>query len=856
MAKGITLLDKNNNIVYPRTILEQVYNKEGTNRLDNILRLLQTNIESDIADTNLAVAQLREELDAFLSDATVSGEVRDAIIEIKNLLDSNSSDVVGELVATMAALRDEAVRNVAQTLTETQKSTARANIGAVGVSATYGDGLATLSYGGNAIFPETKGNQVKLSIGGNAEDAIKANGENIEKERVRAIAREDEIAETLAETKEKVDAFLVDADTSEQAIDKLKELQDYIKSDETSASQMLGEIAQNKQDIADNATNIDKEAARAKQTEMYLESQKANKSGYYENLSVGIADNLSGRGEATESEFSFRPSGGENKSIEDGTARINTIKGNSVVYNQCAKDPLFETENNSNWLYRGYSSYNVSNGTVEIISGGNDECYIDQFFNFAKEHVYLFICDVKGGGRQSGIRAYYEGISRAQYANVNELNKWERLHVFVKSSIEESGSSRIRLYCTDSGNVTSYFRKPRLIDLTKIFGAGNEPTTVEEFEALYGNTPNEYNEGTIIDNHTSAIKSVGVNAWDEEYELGWIDNTGANRVNSAYIRSKNYIQVLKNSIYRIEILGNNNTDGLYYLYDENKNIIASGGYGVNGNNLEREFATGNASYIRFYINESRGTYMRNICIHLVHTGYLNGKYFPYESQTRQLPTVEGGLKSAGTAYDEIRYNKGKDKWEHIQRVGSVDLGTLEWKFLSGTETSNNRFATLSGLDNAKSPAYGERPNVLCSKYKRISPYEFYEVLSADLGVGISRESAQVILLDKRYNDDVVALKSSLQGVILNYELAEPIITELNVDISPDYKVWDYGTEEAISEVLSTPVRINANYGFNAVGQIIDNTVLIQELLARVAVLEAQVAQANSANIEPIEPVVE
>ena len=94
---------------------------------------------------------------------------------------------------------------------------------------------------------------------------------------------------------------------------------------------------------------------------------------------------------------------------------------------------------------------------------------------------------------------------------------------------------------------------------------------------------------------------------------------------------------------------------------------------------------------------------------------------------------------------------------------------------------------------------------------------------------------------------------SLQGVILNYELAEPVVTELDVDISPDYKVWDYGTEEAISEVLSTPVRINANYGFNAVGQITDNTELIKELLARVAVLEAQVAQAN---VEQIEPIVE
>lgn len=828
MAKGITLLDRNNNIVYPRTVIEQVYNKEGTNRLDNILRLLQTNIESDIADTNLAVAQLREELDAFLADATVSGEVRDAIIEIKNLLDSNSSDVVGELVAAMSALRDEAVRNVAQTLTETQKSTARTNIGAVGVSATYGDGLATISYDGNAIFPETKGNQVKLSIGGNAEDAIKANGENIEKERVRAIAREDEIAETLADTKEKVDTFLEDADTSEQAIDKLKELQDYIKNDETSASQMLGDIAQNKQDIADTAEALEKEATRAKQTEMYLESQKADKSGYYENLSVGVADNLSGRGEATESEFSFRPSGGENKSIEDGTARINSIKGNSVVYNQLATQP----EDNIGKV--GETKYFVFNSQFLPKNNHVYLCTVYQKETLTSCERNTFSVTYHS---KSGLREKYENVS----TNYN-LNKGLRGWFFTLNDVTDMGYITLWIHSPDKDVAYENFQ---LHDLTLMFGAGNEPTTVEKFESLYGNMPHEFIEGTIIDNHTAEIKSVGVNAWDEEWELGWIDNTGANRVSLAYIRSKNYIQVLKNSTYRIDILGNNNTDGLYYLYDENKNIIASGGYSVNNNNLIGELDTGNASYIRFYINESRGTYMRNICIHLVRTGYLNGKYFPYESQTRQLPTVEGGLKSAGTAYDEIRYNKSKDKWEHVKRIGSVDLGTLYW------EVVDNRHRTGGILNDVKRVENYQIANLLCAKYTRLSANETYLQ-----NVGVATDPNGNLFV---YNPSIEfgePFKQAMQGVILNYELATPIVTELDVDISPDYKVWDYGTEEAISEVLSTPVRINANYGFNAVGQITDNTVLIQELLARVAVLEAQIAQANSANIEPIEPVVE
>ena len=40
----------------------------------------------DIADTNVVVARLRADLDALLSDSTLSGEVLDAIVEIKTLL--------------------------------------------------------------------------------------------------------------------------------------------------------------------------------------------------------------------------------------------------------------------------------------------------------------------------------------------------------------------------------------------------------------------------------------------------------------------------------------------------------------------------------------------------------------------------------------------------------------------------------------------------------------------------------------------------------------------------------------------------------------------------------------------------
>ena len=59
----------------------------------------------------------------------------------------------------------------------------------------------------------------------------------------------DDNAEVIAAVKEDVDAFFKDADLTENAKDTLKELQSYIASDETAASEMLASIQQNSRNI-------------------------------------------------------------------------------------------------------------------------------------------------------------------------------------------------------------------------------------------------------------------------------------------------------------------------------------------------------------------------------------------------------------------------------------------------------------------------------------------------------------------------------------------------------------------------------------------------------------------------------
>jgi hypothetical protein len=47
-----------------------------------------------------------------------------------------------------------------------------------------------------------------------------------------------------------------------------------------------------------------------------------------------------------------------------------------------------------------------------------------------------------------------------------------------------------------------------IIDLTLMFGEGNEPATVEDYERLFPNLPTSFNEGSLLNLNADSIKSV------------------------------------------------------------------------------------------------------------------------------------------------------------------------------------------------------------------------------------------------------------------------------------------------------------------------------------------------------------
>lgn len=517
-------------------------------------------------------------------------------------------------------------------------------------------------------------------------------------------------------------------------------------------------------------------------------SRKADVDGVYPEMTVGMTRDMLGVGEGDEGEFLFRPTDGDG-SIKDGFASIEKMEGNSVVWNQlCISQHIQGSYDNTSGTGVGYWS---------------TDCHVIYNTSINEHKVYACVID-----RKNDVPYYYF----TDNVQVNILNGT----IFTANTtlLQYSGVHvRVPAGVNASWDIDCIF-----VDLTRMFGAGNEPSTVEEFYQRIPNVDlNAYNEGEVVNMNVQGIKSVGFNAWDEEWENGTFNITTGELVNNEatnlQVRSKHNIKILPNTEYYADL-----KKGTMWImfFDKKGNIVQSpsSDYIAAGNSivvdtLVPKFRTPHdAETMRFYLTSDYGTtYNHDICINLVHTGYRNGEYEPYVSDEIALPTKElfpNGMASINGVYDEYDANK------MTKRIGVVDLGTLPWFRETGKDGAIIMIS--NGLANlAVRPIWSdEKANIICAKYQT---YSAYEVVQNAIGASFN-PSGDILIYDPAYTD-TASFANAMRGVMLYYELAEPIVTTFDKPLSLDYQVWDFGTEEAIAEGKTTPLKASIVYEFNA-----------------------------------------
>lgn len=244
-----------------------------------------------------------------------------------------------------------------------------------------------------------------------------------------------------------------------------------------------------------------------------------------------------------------------------------------------------------------------------------------------------------------------------------------------------------------------------------------------------------------------------------------------------------YVSGMSKSVYVFdsEIRTDNNITGLI--------IEHLTGYGYNVDKTGIISVKHGYIILSVFSGESTGTDRKSffdLCDIQIEKSPTATAYAPYHSNVYQIPDTIKALPgygwSAGTARNYVDYENKR----YVQCVNSVDLGTLTWTAGGGT-SSQTVFIASSRKICGQKLSYNSAiaSNILCSKYLAKSQNE---VWSDATPVSIATNATidgYVYVNDTAYTD-TTAFKQAMQDVILYYELATPIVTDISNLIDDDF----------------------------------------------------------------------
>lgn len=332
--------------------------------------------------------------------------------------------------------------------------------------------------------------------------------------------------------------------------------------------------------------------------------------------------------------------------------------------------------------------------------------------------------------------------------------------------------------------------KIQIFDLTAMFGSGNEPASVEEFEKMFPADYYPYNAGEIVSAGTESVVEQGKNLFD------YTDKThyGANisKVENSVI----YTKGLTTTVLNVPTIAENkytlsfkvksnaaNQGGLRWSLQKGKNTS----YAHDSSLIKSEVGFAANTEYQAVVTFVADTDFVSLCtiVDMIYDVQLeNGdtatNYSPFYQTEYQIPEAIKALPgygwSAGTAKNYVDYENKR----YVQCVDSVDLGTLTW---TSGESVSFKTHHLAGQKLTKS--YSIAPNFICPKYSTKTQNESWGKtsitgISATLNVG-----GYIYVNDTSYTD-AAAFKQAMQGVMLYYELEKPIVTDISGLIPDDF----------------------------------------------------------------------
>lgn len=396
------------------------------------------------------------------------------------------------------------------------------------------------------------------------------------------------------------------------------------------------------------------------------------------------------------------------------------------------------------------------------------------FKSVIKDHFYL-LRGVANVTEKADVYGYVRptGFTINTQANIGKFDVGtHKINCIIQAKENNSGSNTgdANFWCS-SGNAT--FDNINLFDLTAMFGAGNEPSTVEEFEAMFPDDYYPYSEPEVVYAGVETVESVGKNLFNPENILvgTYSKDTGTWKIPNSTRKALNMV-FEENTQYTFSAFLNQSTS--------NSNIRLSVKYTDKTENNSFLYADSTSEVYKTDTTEA-GKTVKEIWIDWGDSGYAEFRklqiekgvkataYSPYQRNTLVIPesirNLDGYGWSAGNAYNYVDFENKK----FHKRVGCVDLGTLEWT----SKTDCYFRAVLSTLKPGKNEKVS---NGCCKKYLL---YDANHVMRVAKGIALGvNHFNNVDVRDENYTD-VTTFKTAMSGVLLYYELATEEVTDIS-----------------------------------------------------------------------------
>ena len=170
-------------------------------------------------------------------------------------------------------------------------------------------------------------------------------------------------------------------------------------------------------------------------------------------------------------------------------------------WTQLIDEPNDRYPKGGSFEYGGYE-----NGIIKVIrndQASNANSYIRFVTHTVKAgHVYYAAFDLRHNDAQERscwLRVYSPSQEWGRLlATPNEWTHYAKVAAYNKDADAETWIG-IYIYHTIAEGTLVEVKNHNFIDLTELFGAGNEPATAEEFEAMFPPKKHPYSENTDID---------------------------------------------------------------------------------------------------------------------------------------------------------------------------------------------------------------------------------------------------------------------------------------------------------------------------------------------------------------------